>query len=413
MNIDTTLNAFKIPGMSGINFPFGVKNPNNVPIWDDEAVTNAALPFLRQRPFIVDENSTTMEIQAHSVFVMQDDDLSLILGAGGFIGCEVRVINISEGHATITYSESEKILKAGEEFKLEWDGTVWKVQKGGSDGVNTPDGFGQYQDGRNLLEVLDVETPAEAMAILQERCNNGDTAANGEPDFSGLQIGDYIPGIDLSAIPAENSGTAGQAYSEEYHNNDIVISGFNTYLGAGDTENTKNHILFTFRNCPINKRMNSSNDNTGGYQASELRAFLEGTNGDGTGDKSGVTTAAFMNALKAQIGDVLYKIRTYHSTKASQSWNNYTVFLPTEIEVFGFQTYGNEIVGSNTNVQFPIFQKSYKHRIKRSNGARQWWWEHTPYSGSASTFCGVNGNGNTNNNSASSVGGCAPAFCVA
>jgi hypothetical protein len=32
----------------------------------------------------------------------------------------------------------------------------------------------------------------------------------GTPDFSGLQIGDYLDGIDLSAIPAENRGPAGR-----------------------------------------------------------------------------------------------------------------------------------------------------------------------------------------------------------
>ena len=39
-------------------------------------------------------------------------------------------------------------------------------------------------EGRNLLEVLGVETVAEAMAILHTRCNG-----TGKPDFSGLMIG--------------------------------------------------------------------------------------------------------------------------------------------------------------------------------------------------------------------------------
>ncbi|MDR2518448.1 MAG: hypothetical protein LBD13_03420 [Spirochaetaceae bacterium] len=71
----------------------------------------------------------------------------------------------------------------------------------------------------------------------------------------------------------------------------------------------KNRILFTFADCPLNKRMNPSHTNSGGYRASGLQAFREGTGGSGAGDKAGVTTAAFMNALKAQIGNVLYAIR--------------------------------------------------------------------------------------------------------
>jgi hypothetical protein len=263
------------------------------------------------------------------------------------------------------------------------------------------------------MTVLGKTNIIDTMAEIKRLCNNsGEIDDSGVPSFGALQIGDYIDGIDLSAIAAENSGTAGQAWSDTYKNNRIVIAGFNTYKGAGDTENTKNHVLFIFRNIPIKKRMNSTNDNTGGYQASELRAFLEGTNGDGTGDKSGVTTARFMTVLKQQIGDVLYKIRKLHSTKGGNSWKSYTVWPPTELEIFGYQTYGDEADTSNTNVQFPIFAKSFVFRIKRYNGARDWYFESTPYSGSAASFCNVYNFGNTNY-FASSVGGCAPAFCVA
>jgi hypothetical protein len=129
--------------------------------------------------------------------------------------------------------------------------------------------------------------------------------------------------------------------------------------------------------------MNPTNDNTGGYPASELRAWLEGANGDGTGDYEGVTTAAFMTGLKAAIGDYLYSIRKAHSTKGQSAWNKYTVWLPSEIEVFGYQTYGDDANYWNTNVQFPIFAESMEYRIKRFNGSRRWWWESTPYSGSA------------------------------
>jgi hypothetical protein len=427
MNFDCTLNSFKVPGMSGIDLPFGTKNPNNAPIWDDEAVINAAMPFVRQRPFIVNENSITSQVQTHSLFVFQAGNISLTLSTGGFIGCEVRSINVSDGAVSVIYGDTEKQLKPGEEFKITWSGIVWYEPNNTIAGVGTPDGFGQYQDGRNLLEVFDVETPAEAIAILHARLNNGASAAAGEADFSGLQIGDYIPGIDLSAIPAENGGTAGQPYNATYRNNDIVISGFNTYLGMGDTESKKNHILFTFLNCPIKKRMNSSSVNTGGYTASELRPFLEGVNGNGTGDKSGVTTAVFMNALKEQIGDCLYSIRKLHSKKSNYLWSTYTVFPPSEIEVFGVPVFGDEGVymtaitspaiaarcGPITPIQMPIFQKSYKYVVKRTNGARDWYFLQTPSAADSSYFCHVHPDGGANNNRVTSAGGCAPAFCVA
>jgi hypothetical protein len=238
--------------------------------------------------------------------------------------------------------------------------------------------------------------------------------------------GERLDGLDLSAVPAENSGTAGQAWNDTCKNNQIVMSGFNTYKGIGDTENTKNHILFTFRNIPLKKRMNATNDNTGGYKASELRAFLEGTAEDGTGDKSGVTTAAFMNALKAQLGDYLYTIRKLHRTKSGNSWAKYTVWPVSEIEMYGVPAYGDEGVymaaisspsiaarcGSFTPIHIPLYQKSYGHRVKRYNGSRDWHFPQTPYATGASSFCHVNNYGYPSYGSASGLGGYAPAFCV-
>ena len=250
--------------------------------------------------------------------------------------------------------------------------------------------------GRNLFDVLGVSTIQAAMAALSARCNG-----TGTPNFTGLMIGDFIDGINLSAIPEENGGDAGQVWNATNRNNQIVISGFNTYRGIGDTENNRNHILFTFRNIPLRKRMNATNINAGGYIASEMRAFLEGLNGNGTGDMDGVTTAAFMNALVAQLGaGRLYTIRKHHSTKGNSTWASYTVFLPSELEVLGYPNTGDEGMFLpaltspelparaqwNTNVQFPIFSRSGVYRGKRYNGGRYTWWLQTPTCGLGVSF---------------------------
>jgi hypothetical protein len=276
--------------------------------------------------------------------------------------------------------------------------------------------------GRNLLSVLGAGSVLDAMAKLRARCNG-----TGIPDFTGLMIGDYIDGISLSSIPAHGGGDAGQAWNDGYKNNRIVLSGFNTYKDVGDgAGNAKNHVLFTFRNCILRHRMNPADTNAGGYPASELRAFLEGANGDGTGQYAGdsaVPVAAVMNALKAALGgDYLYTIRKLHSRKRGTGWEDpvwasYTVFLMSEIEVFGYQAFGDELTGPscyNTNVQFPIFQKSYAYRIKRYNNARQWWSEQTPTAANAAAFARVGSSGSAYYNNASlAIGGVAPAICVA
>jgi hypothetical protein len=262
--------------------------------------------------------------------------------------------------------------------------------------------------GRNLLTVLGVSNISQAMAALRALCNG-----TGTPDFSKLQIGDYLDGIDLSAIPAENGGTAGQGWNDTYKNNRIVISAFNPYKGVGDTEATKNHIRFDFVNVPLRKRMNPANDNTGGYAASEIRAFLDGTNGDGTGDKDGVTTAVFLNALKSQIGNYILPVRLLLSNKVDWAWKTYSLWLPSENEIFGANAWGEPGYGDGQKLHIPLYRDSYAYRIKRYNGSRDWWWLNTPHAGSAAYFCFSYFLGLAYYSNASSVGGCAPAFCVA
>ena len=245
---------------------------------------------------------------------------------------------------------------------------------------------GEAIDGRNLLEVLGVQTVAAAMTELHRRCEKG--------DFSGLMIGDYI---DLPQMTV--NGTV-YTFNANYQNLRIVISGFNHYKGCGDTENTKNHILWTFRNVVLQRQMNGSDSNAGGYGASAMKTFLDGYFAAGLGTALGSS-------------EYLYTVRRAISTKASVAWGSYTVFLPTEVEVFGVSTYGDDQKDWNTNIQFPIYAGSSFYRCKKYNGSRAWWWEGTPISANSAYFCIVDDYGNSGHGHAShSVGGVAPAFCT-
>jgi hypothetical protein len=126
MNFDCTLDSFKLPGMSGIDLPFGTKNPNDVPVWDDEAVMNAAMPFMRQRPFLVNEDSTASRTDTHSLFVLTDSGVTLTLGSGGFIGCKVRMINASDGACFVADGVKTAFVPAGSVKLYEWAAGGWQ-----------------------------------------------------------------------------------------------------------------------------------------------------------------------------------------------------------------------------------------------------------------------------------------------
>ena len=294
---------------------------------------------------------------------------------------------------------------------------------------STPYGFGMHQPGRNLLEVLGVGTIPEAMAELRRRCNG-----TGVPDFAGLQIGDYIDGLDLSGIPAMGGsggmpGTAGQPWNTAYQNNRIVIAGFNTYKGIGNEENERNHVLFVFRNAPLLARVNSLNGNEEGYRGSLIRAFLEGTNGDGTGNitdntSHSVTPGMFLHILRDRLGgDYLLTVNRFLSARWEGGWFPCTLWLPSEVEIMGTPLIGAEgpldtnggRVAEIAPIQIPLFQMGWEYRIRRYNGVRQWYSTSTPadYSWSSHFFAALDHRGQAVFGDPQAAGGCAPAFCVA
>ena len=243
-------------------------------------------------------------------------------------------------------------------------------------------------EGRNLLTVLGVTTVAEAMEVLHERCNG-----EGVADFSGLMIGDYL---DLPSLTVD--GTT-YTWNATYQNLRIVISGFNHYIHCGDTENTKNHILWTFKNVVLQRQMNSSDTNTGGYNASAMKTYLDGVFALGLGSALGSS-------------DYLYTISRAISKKGSTEWVRNTVFLPTEVEVFGVATYGDDQNAWNTNIQYPIYRDSSYYRCKKYNGSRAWWWEATPNASNSTYFCNVYCGYSGYGIASHSGGGVAPAFCT-
>ena len=256
------------------------------------------------------------------------------------------------------------------------------------------------------------EALAETAFEIRHRMNNNDEIDGSRiPDPSGIMIGDYIDGLDLSGIAAPANGQAPVAWSDVYKNNRIIVSGLNYYKGGGDTENAKNHIVFTFADCIATGRINPTADNTGGYIASEIRQWLEGANGDGSGP--------FATGLKAALGgDFLYTIRKYEGNKDSPAWNNYTVFLLSEIEVYGKSIRGTDILSNGQRavmpmIQLPIFQMSMEHIVKKLNGARYTSWLSSAYAANGHYFCYVSYNGVASNSGADIVTGLSPAFCVA
>jgi hypothetical protein len=248
----------------------------------------------------------------------------------------------------------------------------------------------------NLLTKLSVATVAEAVDILHAMIN-----ADGTSGFGNLHIGDYLdlPSIAIAAdSDAANTPSGTIANNTSYQNLRLVIAGFNLWKGLDG--NTKNHILFTFKQIPCKARHNTTDTNTGGYPSSRQRAFL---------------LAEFLTGLKAALGTTNkqgyhYPVKRHVSAKGSDATVQDELFLFNEKEIFGSATYGDD--GTTNQVHIPWFANDSGNRVKTYNGTADHWWEATPYSSSTAYFCLVNNTGAANYTSANNVLGCAPGFCL-
>ena len=102
MTIDCTLDNLKIPALPTYSNEFGTKKPTGG-LTTAECTDDAMLPFRKMRPYEINEDSETTEIQHNAVFVAKAANITLTLHdcSDSFLGCEARVINVSSGSVTV------------------------------------------------------------------------------------------------------------------------------------------------------------------------------------------------------------------------------------------------------------------------------------------------------------------------
>ena len=165
----------------------------------------------------------------------------------------------------------------------------------------------------------------------------------------------------------------GSAISYDNQRLRFEIAGFDTYLNVGDTPVTSHHILMISKNCVLRKAMNGTAKNAGGYAASELCAYLNNQVKTGLVNAIGITPKAVHRLL---------------DTKDNWAWLAETVFIPTEVEVFGHQAWSNNKgYSTGTSVQWPLFSEFPQRRIANWDGLRWGYWEASPRTDDSALFC--------------------------
>lgn len=214
-------------------------------------------------------------------------------------------------------------------------------------------------------------------------------------------------------VAISESGMANQVYSIG-DTKDITISGVGTitleiadfdhdYL-SGSTSASKAGISMITRDLlPNTRQMNSSNTNVGGFPASALYDYLNGT---------------ILNGLPSDLRSALKTTYKWYGTGRNTTngqWHGCKVWIPLEYEMFGTTTNSPETEHTTGNARkYPIFTDNAS-RIKRLNngsGSVNWYWEASPRSIRTEHFCSVHSNGSANIDGAGSASGVCFGLCV-
>lgn len=143
------------------------------------------------------------------------------------------------------------------------------------------------------------------------------------------------------------------------------------------------------------QQMNTSNTNTGSWNGSAMRGRMS--------TYKSQLPAALRNVIKT----VKKKSGTGGGSSSGTQQTNDDLFLLSEIEIFGTTTYS--VAGEGTQYEW---YKAGNTKVKKVNGSADSWWERSPFSGNAYSFCSVTSGGNAYYNGASNSYGVSFGFCV-
>lgn len=219
------------------------------------------------------------------------------------------------------------------------------------------------------------------------------------PLLSWQQIGDLVLKAEQGTVNLSDYFSIGDTKPVTLTTGETIelqIAGFNhDTFSDGVTA----PITFVMKNClNTTAQMNSSNTNAGGYPASAMKTWVESNIYD-----------KLPSDLKAIVAPVKKKWYTTYNDANSLSEANYNVWLLSEMEVFGTNTY---TIGNGEGTKYPIFTDNTS-RIKRVNGTVNWWWLGSCYRNYSDNFVSVDSDGDGYNyNIANYSYGVAAGLCI-
>lgn len=331
-------------------------------------------------------------------------------GGGAGDGAQKLVVNVDSG-ATVTARKGSVAVSAVSEngqAVLELDEAGTYTVSATKDGTTTPDvktatvpqeltlSFVAAELNTNSWEMIKAVSDAGQGANYWSVGDTKDVTLSGtwqSLNVSNVTVKAFIIGFNHnSAVEGANRihflmgkiGTAMVAFCDAYYNTRTA--------GA----------YFT---------MNTTDTNSGGWEASRMRKTVLGNSNTPDNPLQGSLMAVLPEDLLAVMKPVT-KWTQNNSPLMATATTDYT-FLMAEFEIFGTRTYANSAEQSK-QAQYDYFKAGnpkvfYKHSATTTAvGA----WLRSPYASTSGNFCYVNTSGTANGPNASSSLGVAPGFCA-
>jgi hypothetical protein len=254
--------------------------------------------------------------------------------------------------------------------------------------------------------VRDVAAAFNAIHDFLQSCNNGPAAGRVERIRRRIIAGDWLD-LPRLTVRGDSGGDAFDGANKNLGAHGallrLIVVGIDSFTKTN--AGAPAHVVFQFLNVPTMHRMNPGDTNAGGYAQSEMRRYLTGN------FLAGLTVAGIPES--AIYAPTRYIANGGENARGADALAD-KVWLPTEREIFGDRKHSHERYETAENQARLEYYDSDVKRVKYNSDNDSWWWYWlaSPSSGSAFIFCIAYNSGRAGTNSASYVGGCAPAFCV-
>ena len=276
------------------------------------------------------------------------------------------------------------------------------------------DGVYNYDSGNRLLgEPTELKivtfaggTDAEIAKMIQAHYNDKINIA----DY--WAVGD-TRSVSLSAMSATGVGESHRAQTVQFvigdFNHDDLTTPINGHTKAAVTLLQKDCLMDATSASNVNNGsadtekgyMNSTNTNAGGWKNCARRTWC-----------NNVFFAALPSAWQSIVKTVNKKSGTGGGSSSGTEVTTDKIFLASEIEIFGSRSYSVDGEGA----QYQYYKNATANRYKMpkwgSSSVTHIYWERSPGSGYATTFCSVATNGGASFDSASIANGVAPCLCI-